>query len=220
MNIFKINLLVILSLFLISSCNEDKLTSETNSSTASSNHIEKSNDSLTQFPNVRRDDRLRQSMVSFVDAIDPFYEQGMSYGDLKSALDPDNSLSNMKSEGDILLKQAYTYLKNNTRDSNMSGDKLLDAYATTLQNPLVANKDFNDITEQDHESINRDLFGLSNDYEVTTNSDCDWWQVGCHLGWLAGEIAEWWNTPAPGDGDKTNGDVVMEIATFAALFLL
>jgi hypothetical protein len=152
-------------------------------------------------------------MVSFVDAIDPFYKQGMSYGDLKSALDPDNSLSNMKSEGDVLLKQAYTYLKNNTRDSNMSGDKLLDAFAETLKNEEVVNKDFNDITEQDYEIINRDLFGLSNDYEVTTYGDCAWYQLGCHANWLINEIGDWWNTPAPGDGDKTNGDIVLEIAT-------
>jgi len=96
----------------------------------------------------------------------------------------------------------------------------LDAFAATLQNPAVANKDFMDITEEDYELINQDLFGLSNDYDIETYGDCAWHQLGCHAAWLIGEIAEWWNTPAPGDGDKTNGDIVVDVMTIVSLFLL
>ena len=47
-----------------------------------------------------------------------------------------------------------------------------------------------DITEEDYELINQDLFGLSNDYDIETYGDCAWHQLGCHAAWLIGEIAE------------------------------
>ena len=208
-------LLLLLSLFVLASCSEDKLNDQTSKKLEYNDNLVKTSESpnTTPFPEVQQDERLRESMVSFVDAIEPFYETGMTYSNLKSALDPDNSLSNMKSEGDALLHQAYTYLKNDTRDINMNGDKLLDAFAATLQNPSVAEKDFMDVTEEDYESISRHLFGLSSEYDVETYGGCKWYQVGCHANWLIGEIGEWWNTPAPGDGDKTNGEVVVGIST-------
>ncbi len=35
--------------------------------------------------------------------------------------------------------------------------------------------------------------------------------IGCHTKWLANTIAEWWNTPAIGDGGMTNGQVLAGI---------
>lgn len=202
--------ILFIGLFFIS-CTKDSVENENFQETIYS----KSNDSTTPFPDVlKKTDSLRQSMASFVQGVDQYYEKGMTYVEFKNALDPDNGLSNMKKEGNELLNQAYTYLDQDTKEKDMDGEIMLIAFASAIDyNEAISSKDFNNISNEDYEIVFKELFGLPSDYEIPSSAKggCPWYRVDCHVGWLIGTIAKWWNTPAPGDGGMTNGGVVSAI---------
>ncbi|RCW89724.1 hypothetical protein [Winogradskyella arenosi] len=59
-------------------------------------------------------------MISFVDGISEFYQNGDSYNDLKNELDPVDGLANMHSAADNLLYAAYKHLSTNANNSNLT----------------------------------------------------------------------------------------------------
>lgn len=167
-------------------------------------------------------------MSQFTNNLKPFYESGMSYNDFKFALDPRNGLSNIKPAGDNLLNEAYNYIVNDTHESNMDGNLILLSFINAFENndTLLDRKGFDEVDDNDYDLIFRDLFGLTSSYEVPNlnKGGCKWYRIDCHVGWLIGEISEWWNTPAPGEGGLTNGQVlagtIAATAAFVGLILL
>jgi hypothetical protein len=185
-----------------------------------SEEIDVSELDVTEFPiDVYQSEELKNSMIEFVGRIDLYYEKDMTFNDLKEALDPDNNLRDMTPEGETLLRQAYTYIVNDTSNNDMDGEPLVDAFiAAFASDNTINSKEITNITQSDLDTISKNLFGLGKDYDNNFDfkGGCKWYQVGCHLNWLVDTIAEWWNTDAPGDGDATNGDIVKGVASTLA----
>lgn len=181
--------------------------------------IERIKEMVTPFPidDVYNSAEAKESMASFVNSISEYYVKGMTYQEFKHSLDPYEGLVNIKPEGDVLLQQGFNYIVGNIEPSEMSGRHIVDAFFSGVsyyEESLTHSLDFNLIDDEEYDSIFSDLFGLdqSNVEAYATNGDgCKWYQIGCHTKWLANTIAEWWNTPAIGDGGMTNGQVVASI---------
>jgi len=213
------NFLLCLSIIFLSfSCTENDETNEADFNNLEKNRYEDLE--VTDFPvDVYQSEELKISMADFVGKIELYYEKDMSFEDLKNNLDPENGLENMKPEGEILLRQAYNYIVNNTSYKDIDGKPLVDALiAAFAYDNAINNKKITNITSTDLESISKNLFGLENDYDDNFNfkGGCKWYQVGCHLNWLVDTISEWWNTEAPGDGGATNGEIVIGVAATIA----
>src|SRR5690625_392809 len=154
---------------------------------------------------------------------------GMTYQEFKYSLDPYEGLVNIKPEGDVLLKQGFNYIVGNIAPSEMSGRPIVDAFFSGVsyyEESLPHVLDFNLIGEKEYDLIFSDLFGLdqSNIQAFGSDGGCKWYQLGCHAKWLVNTIAEWWNTPAIGDGGMTNGQllagVVSMIGSLTGLIIL
>jgi hypothetical protein len=152
----------------------------------------------------------RNATINFNKEIKAFYKDGMTYNDLKQALDPTNSLSNMTPQGNALLFEAYTNIINKVSDNDMNGFKMVEALqfiaASQLKSGVVFAKDVN------FESGSKELFGLDASYSTTARAGgCKWYQVGCLLtslwNWLAADA----NGSAP--GTTTNGQVLSTVVT-------
>jgi|SRR5690554_2201741 len=53
----------------------------------------------------------KSAMISFVNEIKTYHLSGMTYDELKKALDPDTGLANITPAGNELLLEAYNYWK-------------------------------------------------------------------------------------------------------------
>lgn len=157
-------------------------------------------------------------MAKFVESISEFYIEEMTYEEFKHSLDPLHGLAYCKPEGDVLLQQGFYYIVNKVEPSKMSGKYIIDAFFAGIsyyEESLPHVLDFNLIDDEEYDTIFSDLFGLdyNNTQTLGSNDDgCKWYQLGCHVKWLVNTIAEWWNTPAVGNGGMTNGQVIASIA--------
>lgn len=75
----------------------------------------------------------KNGMISFVNEVKRYYDSGMTYNDLKNALDPDSGLVNITSIGDELLSEAYYNIVNDVRDEDMNGVKIMEALESIIQ---------------------------------------------------------------------------------------
>lgn len=193
--------------------------------------VEKIKEMITPFPvdDVHNSAEAKESMASFVSSISEYYVDGMTYQEFKYSLDPYEGLVNIKPEGDVLLKQGFNYIVGNIAPSEMSGRPIVDAFFSGVsyyEESLPHVLDFNLIGEKEYDLIFSDLFGLdqSNIQAFGSDGGCKWYQLGCHAKWLVNTIAEWWNTPAIGDGGMTNGQllagVVSMIGSLTGLIIL
>lgn len=146
----------------------------------------------------------KNGMISFVNEVKRYYDSGMTYNDLKNALDPDSGLVNITSIGDELLSEAYYNIVNDVRDEDMNGVKIMEALESIIQynfeNGVVRMEDI------DLEAGELWLFGIDENSQILNRGGCRWYQIGCHLN----SIWNWLSTPASGGG-ATNG------ATLAAV---
>ncbi|MGM0634720.1 MAG: hypothetical protein ACQESK_01545 [Bacteroidota bacterium] len=206
------NLFILLLAFVSVSCSDNNEDLEFHNKS----NIE---DRLTEFPDLSED--FTYAMSNFVESLRPYYQDGMSYTDFKNNLSPDDGLINIKREGDQLLEQAFIYIKNDVEKPNMSGDLFSEAFFAAIQyNEDMFGLDITEISENDYDIIFADLFGVTTDKSgLTTFSDgCKWYQLGCHASSVISSISTWWNTPAPGEGGMTNGQVLAStVATTAAI---
>jgi len=160
--------------------------------------------------------RARISMVDFVEGVKPYYSEGMSYLEFKQSLNPANYSLPLVAEAEDLLIESYMYLVRDTGADQMDGSKLVAAYKKGFEMSSVGRERLEDITALDQDQVFKELFNLPDDYtDNYTTQGCAWYQVGCHLGWLWGEVSGWWSSPSnPDDDDSpTNGEVVTEIAS-------
>jgi len=206
--------LLFVALTCLIACSTDPVTVDQAESAKSNQKFNRSTNSvgnLTDKDIASINQHYRIAMISFVDNVKLSYEHGYDYEDLKGALDPKNHLKNISKPADDLLFQAYIYIVEETPREEISSKKMIMAAISIFETDqeLVTNP------EQINQVAASDLFGLPDDYEVTTNSGgCKWYQVGCHLD----SFLKWWNTPIgdadddpSNDNDKTRGEVIGEI---------
>lgn len=214
-----------LSLFVLSaviSCSEDQLGNneieqnqlddalESLSKSQQQNNYEfTEQDSLEVVVNANLD------MISFVNSIRLNYVEGDSYEDLKSRLDPVDSLENMDIVMDNLLRKAFTHITFEKKDSDLSGIELLEVISEIFT--LAGEDGITDINNVDIDEYALVLWG--SDVENLEKRDCKWYQVGCHIG-----NAWRWLNRKPGNGGQTNlqmiGAAVGTIAGIVALILV
>lgn len=149
-------------------------------------------------------DETRNAMISFTNGIKAYYEEGMSYSDLKYALDPADSLVDITTKGDALLFEAYSNIANNVSEEDVDGIKITEALQFILQNSL--DQGYTNTKEVDFESGSKILFGLDANYGLAAKGGCKWYQIGCHLS----NLWNWLTADANGDapGTTTNGSAL------------
>jgi|GEM_PF-1219894 len=155
----------------------------------------------------------KNAMVSFTESVKEYYIIGMTYDDLKKAIDPNTALKNITKIGDELLLDAYENIRDDISYKNINGIKILSALQAIVQHDIDTNG-ITEIHDFDFSTGEQWLFGLDDLYEAQYKK-CRWYQVGCHLS----NVWEWLNTKAPGNGGKTNGEVLAEVLKMLSLFL-
>lgn len=198
-----------LSLFAISavlSCSESNdLIEET--------QLNKNAETITMFSEQEQKFILANAnldMISFVDGISEFYEEGDSYEDLKSKLDPMNALEDMHPAANKLLYKAYTHLSSNELPTKLNGLELMQVFKIMLLN--AEQRGVENLGEMDLELESLEIWGSS--VQNLAKKKCKWWQLGCHVSnawaWLGGS--------SNGNGGQTNGQVLRDtVATIAAV---
>ncbi len=198
--------ILVLGALIFKSCSDEEtiLPTSTDSTIFSENAIKKSQEPpVIDTLLVVRESKL--SMVNFVNDIREYYSSGMTYNDLKTALDPHTSLANITTEGNELLFTAYEYISNDVKEEDMSGLKILESLQSILQHNL-------DEGETRIENVNLEagaqwLFGLNDNSPLFNGPNykkCRWYQLGCH----ASNVWEWLSSPAIGGG-ATNGQTLV-----------
>lgn len=173
--------------FLFLSCETDSL-NENEFKHDSDTSVNKNNSyNLSDKDSTKVFGYMDEAMVSFVNSLDEYYVSGNSYLQFKKNIDPDNHLSNLTQEGDLLLNKAYFYLKNETSESDIEGFEMIKAIHKGIE--IQKNEG---ASELDLERLGKDIFGLSNDYIISFGKkDCKWFDVFCHASnfwdWLWGD---------------------------------
>ncbi len=135
------------------------------------------------------------AMVSFVNAVKENYTENMTFEELKDALDPENQLSSITDEGNILLLEAYDYIVEDVQNEEMSGVNLLLALYAIIEHSEEQGAIY--LSEIDLEIGSQWLFGLSDSKSLALKSGgCKWYQIGCHLN----SFWNWFTSTGPGGG--------------------
>ncbi len=160
-----------------------------------------------------------EGMVSFVESVRPFYEEGDSYEQFKlkvligsGDVNLRTALPTLPPQGEAMLKKAYGYLSSNASSRNIAlqddGKTFADAYLYTLK--------YERDNSKSSISGNIALFGgnksqlENNPLESQTRKKCKWYQLFCHLGNIFGE---------EGGSAITNAVVTVIIAALEAMVM-
>jgi len=149
----------------------------------------------------------RLAMNSFTNAIREYYIEGMTYEDLKVALDPFTHLDNITTEGDELLLEAYYNIENNISSENMNGTKILLVTKAIIEHEIET-YGVVQINDFDFNLGEQWLFGLDKDNYEVEYKNCKWYQLGCHIS----NIWEWLSKKAIGGG-ASNGATLAAVVT-------
>lgn len=203
------SLLLTLTIFtFIVSCSKDSTDEFNNEASltqeAKNSYTFTSKDSTSVVQNANLD------MISFVNGISEFYNNGDSYNDLKNELDPVDGLVNMHPAANDLLYAAYEHLSTNGNDNNLTGEEMINAFQV-----MVANAEANGaktVSDMDMEAESINLWG--SDVENLSKKDCKWYQIGCHL-------SNFWNwlNSKPGNGGQTNLQMIASILSVVGVIL-
>lgn len=176
---FKSVFYFVITLMVVMSCSKDKIANE-QTAFEHGNQLESGDDirlngsnwNYSTFGEQEIDSTYalqvaNEGMIDFVEGISGFYEPGMSYSDLKHAMNPENNLANISEAGNDLLNKAYYHIVNKTPKAEMSGYELMKAIEYVAQvnvergngNTIVADSIM-------VKTMKEDLFGIAADYEL------------------------------------------------------